>query len=255
VLVLRHVAGGVVVDQLVKQENVKPAAEAAWSIGTSLMVSIATTIIVVGAFFAAAGWLSSPTGSARGARRVIAPALDRYLPYCYGGLAVILGIYLLSASGVGLRTFLTVVVLGVMAAFGLRELSKQTAEEFPGLTYDEVLAPTRKKIATAVADANLGERASKLKRPEVKRPGGMSLPDVRRGSGRGRERSDAEDVGRGAGARGEGITATPGSEAPTQVISEEDARLTRLERLGTLHEKGVLSDAEFAAEKARLLRD
>jgi hypothetical protein len=255
VLVLRHVAGGVIVDQLVKQENVKPAAEAAWSIGTSLMVSIATTIIIVGAFFSAAGWLSSPTGSARGARRVIAPALDRYLPYCYGGLAVILGIYLLSASGVGLRTFLTVVVLGVMAAFGLRELSKQTAEEFPGLTYGEVLAPTRKKIATAVSDANLGERASKLKLPEVKRPSGMSLPDVRRSSGRGPDRSDAEAGGRSEDARGEGVAPAPRSEAPTQVMSDEDARLTRLERLGTLHEKGVLSDAEFVAEKARLLRE
>jgi len=249
VLVLRHVAGGIVVDQLVKQENVKPAAEEAWSIGTSLMVSIATTIIIVGAFFAAAGWLSSPTGSARGARRVIAPALDRYLPYCYGGLAVILGIYLLSASGVGLRTFLTVVVLGVMAALGLRELSKQTAEEFPDLTYGEVLAPTRKAVATAVADAKLGERAAKLKLPEVKRPSGMSLPDVRRGPTRGRERG-GEVGGRGDAGRG-----AAGSEAPTQVMNEEDARLTRLERLGTLHEKGILSDEEFAAEKARLLRE
>jgi hypothetical protein len=250
VLVLRHVAGGVVVDQLVKQENVKPAAEAAWSIGTSLMVSIATTVIIVGAFFAAAGWLASPTGSARGTRRVFAPALSDYLPYCYGGLAVILGIYLLSASGVGLRVFLTVVVLGVMAAFGLRELSKQTAEEYPGLTFEEVFAPTRKRIATAVSDANLGERASKIKLPDVKRPSGMSLPDVRRSSGRGApERSRDED------ARDEGVAAAPGSEAPTQTMSDEDARLTRLERLGTLHEKGVLSDAEFAAEKARLLRE
>lgn len=260
VLVLRHVAGGVVVDQLVKQENVKPAAEAAWSIGTSLMVSIATTIILVGAFFAAAGWLSSPTGSARGARRVIAPALDRYLPYCYGGLAAILGIYLLTASGVGLRTFLTVVVLGAMAAFGLRELSQQTAEEFPDLTYGEVLAPTRKKIQTAVADANLGERASKLKLPEVKRPSGMSLPDVRRGPGRGRGRGtepgapDKPSAPIETDAGGEGAAA-PGSEAPTQVMNAKDARLTRLERLGTLHQKGVLSDEEFAAEKARLLRD
>jgi len=182
---------------------------------------------------------------------VIAPALDRYLPYCYGGLAVILGIYLLSASGVGLRTFLTVVVLGVMAAFGLRELSKQTAEEFPGLTYGEVLAPTRKKIAAAVADANLGERASKLKLPEVKRPSGMSLPDVRRSSGRGRDQG-GEGV---AGARGDAGPVAPVPEAPTAVMNEEDARLTRLERLGTLHEKGILSDEEFAAEKARLLRD
>ncbi|MBN9624095.1 MAG: hypothetical protein J0H06_14295, partial [Actinobacteria bacterium] len=205
VLVLRHVAGGIVVDQLVKQENVKPAAEAAWSIGTSLMVSIATTVIIVGAFFAAAGWLSSPTGSARGARRAIAPALDRYLPYCYGGLAVLLAIYLITASGVGLRTFLTVVVLGIMAAFGLRELSKQTAEEFPGLTYGEVLAPTRKAVATAVADAKLSERASKLKLPDVKRPSGMSLPDVRRGPGHGRDRG-GEAGGRGEAGR---ANATP----------------------------------------------
>jgi hypothetical protein len=215
---------------------VKPAAEAAWSIGTSLMVSIATTIIVVGAFFAAAGWLASPTGSARGTRRVLAPALNRYLPYCYGALATILAIYLVTASDVGLRLFLTVVVLGIMAAFGLHELHKQTEEEFSDLTFGEVFAPTRKAVATAVADAKIGERASKLKLPEVKRPsgGGMGIPDVRRPAG---------------GRRG------AASERPTEVMREEDARLSSLERLATLHEKGVLTDDEFAAEKARLLRD
>jgi hypothetical protein len=253
VVVLRHVAGGVVVDQLVKQQNVKPAAEAAWSIGTSLMVSIATTIIIVGVFFAAAGWLASPTGSARGTRRVFAPALRDYLPYCYGGLAVILGIYLLTASGVGLRTFLTVVVLGIMAAFGLRELSKQTDEEFPGLTFGEIVAPTRRRIATAVSDANLGERASKIKMPEVKRPSGMGLPDVRRPSGGRGGRDRAGDAGGAAAGGAPAGSGAPGPEAPTEVMNDEDARLSRLERLGTLHEKGILSDAEFAAEKARLL--
>jgi hypothetical protein len=168
---------------------------------------------------------------------VIAPALGRYLPWCYGGLVVILGIYLLSASGVGLRTFLTVVVIGIMAALGLRELSKQTAEEFPGLTFGEVLAPTRQAIETAVSDAKLGERASKIKLPEVKRPSGMGIPDVRRPGG-GRQR------GQGA----------PGPQAPAEVMREEDARLSSLERLATLHEKGVLTDEEFAAEKARLLK-
>jgi hypothetical protein len=39
------------------------------------------------------------------------------------------------------------------------------------------------------------------------------------------------------------------------VIDTEEARLNRLERLGTLHEKGILSDAEFAAEKARVLKE
>jgi hypothetical protein len=247
VLVLRQVAGGIVVDQLVKQDNIKPAAEAAWSIGTSLMVSIATTIIIIGVFFAAAGWLSSPTGAARGTRRVVAPALNRYLPYCYGGLVLILGIYLLSASGVGLRTFLTVVVIGIMAAFGLRELSRQTAEEFPGLTFGEVLAPTRKAFDKAVTDSKIGERASKIKlpdvkRPEARRPSGIGIPDVRRPGGRG---------GRG---RVEAAPTAPLPPSRAEVMQEEDARLSSLERLATLHEKGVLSDEEFAAEKARLLK-
>ena len=80
VVVARHIAGGIVVDQLVNQESVKPAGEAAWSIGTSLMISIATTVIIIGVLFAAAGWLSSPTGAARASRRVIAPALRDYSP-------------------------------------------------------------------------------------------------------------------------------------------------------------------------------
>jgi hypothetical protein len=245
VLVLRHVAGSIVVDQLVKQENVKPAAEQAWSIATSLMISVATTIIVVGVLFAIAGWLASPTGSARGTRRVLAPALrERYLPYCYGALVAVLGIYLLTASGVGLRIFLTVLVIGGMAAFGIHELSRQASEEFPGLTFGEVLAPASRQISKVVADANLGERASKIKlpdvkRPEAKRPGGMAIPDVRRPSGR--------------GGRGRGAPPAPQPPSKAELMREEDARLSSLERLATLREKGVLTEEEFAAEKARLL--
>ncbi len=33
----------------------------------------------------------------------------------------------------------------------------------------------------------------------------------------------------------------------------EDARLGRLERLASMHEKGILTDEEFAAEKQRVL--
>ena len=37
------------------------------------------------------------------------------------------------------------------------------------------------------------------------------------------------------------------------MLPDEDARLQRLERLAALHERGVLTDEEFAAEKARVL--
>ncbi len=43
---------------------------------------------------------------------------------------------------------------------------------------------------------------------------------------------------------------TPGSGAPR---SAEDDRLDRLQKLADLHQRGALTDAEFAAEKARIL--
>jgi hypothetical protein len=218
VIVAREIAGGIVVDQLVTAESAKPAGEAAWSIGTSLMTSIATTVIVVGVLFGVAGWLGSPSNSARSTRKAIAPALRDHVAYVYAGLAIVVGIYFLSAPTQGLRSFLTTLIVAGMAAFGIHELRKQSTEEFPDASYDDVLGRTRDKVVDAVKGANLGERASKLRLPERR-------PD------------------------GDGGT----SEAPTQALDTEDARLARLERLGELREKGVLSDEEFATEKSRLL--
>ncbi len=222
VIVARHVAGGIVVGQLVTNQSVKPAAEATWMIATSLMTSIATTVIVIGALFAIAGWLGSPTGSARASRRTIAPALSEYRPFVYTGLAIVVGIYFLSAPTQGLRSFLTTLLVAAMAAFGIRELGRQTATEFPDAKFHTMFGHTKDRVVDAVKGANLGERASKLRLPEMRAPSGG--------------------------------TAAP--EAPTAVLppSEDDARLARLERLGDLREKGVLTDEEFAAEKSRVLR-
>jgi len=220
VIVVREIAGGIVIDQLVTADTAKPAGEAAWSIATSLMISIATTVIVIGVLFALAGWLASPTDSARAVRRVIAPVLRHHPAYVYTALALLVCFYFLTGPTQGLRSLLTTLIVAGMAAFGIHELRKQTAEEFPDAEYDEVFGETRDKVVSAVKDANIGERvgeqASKLRLPEMRRPGA-------------------------------------GGEAPTAERSGEDARLERLERLASLHEKGVLSDEEFAAEKARLL--
>jgi uncharacterized membrane protein YozB (DUF420 family) len=227
VIVARHIAGGIVIDQLVTVESAKPAGEAAWGIATSLMTSIATTVIVIGVLFAAAGWLASPTGAARSVRRAIAPVLQRYSPWVYTGLAILVCIYFLSGPTQGLRTFLTTLIVAGMAAFGIHELRKQTLEEFPDANYGDAFGRTRDKVVSAVRDANIGERvgeqASKLRMPEMKRPG----------------------------AEGE----APTTEAPTAALAtnEEDARLERLERLASLRDKGILTAEEFETEKARLL--
>jgi hypothetical protein len=214
VIVAREIAGGIVVGQLVTDDSARPAADAAWSISTSLMAGIATTIIVFGLLFAIAGWLGSPTGSARATRRFTAPALRDYAPYVYAGLAIVVCIYFLSAPTQNLRSFLTALILAAFAAFGIHELRRGTATEFPDTTYDDYFGGARERVTGAVKSANLGEKASRLR---------------------------------------EGIARPGGEEAPTAVISEDDARLQRLERLATLHERGVLTDEEFAAEKARVL--
>src|SRR6476646_9729680 len=216
---------GIGLDQLVTVESATPAGEAAWDIGTSLMTSIAKTVIIVGILFLAAGWLASPTGGARATRRLFAPTLRLHPAYVYTGLALIVCLYFLTGPTQGLRTFLTTLIIAAMAAFGIHELRKQTEEEFPGATYDETFGGARDKVVTAVKDSNItekvGEQASKLRLPEVKRPGG-----------------DDE-----------------ASEAPTTTLpsNPEDARLARLERLGSLRDKGILTDEEFAAEELCLL--
>jgi hypothetical protein len=172
VIVAREVAGGIVVGQLVKQESIKPAAENAWSISTSLMTSIATTVIVIGVLFGIAGWLASPSGSAKTTRRYLAPGLREFPAYIYAGLAVLVGIYFLAAPTQNLRTFLTTLAVAGLTAFGIHELRRQAQEENPDLTYDELFGDTRERVVGAVksGSASIGEQASKLKLPEVRRP-------------------------------------------------------------------------------------
>ena len=147
VIVFRQIAGGIVVDQLVTDESVKPAAEATWSIGTSLMTSIATTVIVFGVLLGIAGWLGSPTGSARASRRFMAPALRDYIPYVYTGLAIVVCIYFLSASVQNLRSFLTTLVIAGFAAFGIHELRRQSEEEFPDAQFGDYFGGAKERVS------------------------------------------------------------------------------------------------------------
>ena len=245
VIVARQIAGGIVVDQLVVDQGVKPAAEAAWSIATSLMVSIATTVIVIGVLFAAAGWLSSPHRSALATRRVIAPALRDYAPWVYTGLAIVVSIYFLTSSVQSLRTFVTVLIVALMAAAWIHELRKQCSEEFPDLKYGDVFGKQRDRMVSAVKSANLGERAAKIGESARK----VRLPEVpRAGEAAGPEAPTTEAPSAEAPS-----PEPPTTEAPTEVLGGEDQRLARLERLGELREKGILTEEEFAAEKSRIL--
>jgi hypothetical protein len=176
---------------------------------------------VIGGFLIVSGWLASPTTSARETRKALTPALRDYPGYVYAALAIVVGIWFLEAPTQNLRSFLTTVLIAAAAAYGIHELRRQSEEENPDASYDDVIERTRERFVGAVKSANLGERASKLRLPEVKM------------SGSGEESGDAAAQVGGDGGHGD--------------------RIAMLERLGELREKGVLTDEEFEAEKTKVL--
>jgi hypothetical protein len=131
VLAIRDLTGNALVDSLVTNESATEAGDHAWSIGTTLMRGIATTVIAYAVLFMIAAWLGSATKSARKARGVLAPILREYPGWCYGALVLAALIYFAFAPTHGLRAVLTLTLLTGLAAFGLAALRRQTAEEFP----------------------------------------------------------------------------------------------------------------------------
>jgi hypothetical protein len=139
VLILREVVGGVVVRELAT-EGAKPAADATWSIGTSLLSSIAHNVIIFGIFFIVAAWLASPHASAVETRRTLAPVLREYPAAVVAVLGTIALIWLISSAD-STRALLTRLVLIAMAGAGLYELRRWTMREFPNESMSEM--PTR----------------------------------------------------------------------------------------------------------------
>ena len=184
--------------------------------------------------------------SARRARHAIAPLLQRHLPYVYGALGVVLGLYFLIAPTQSLRSLLTTLVLGAMAALGIHQLHRQTATEFPAAGANDQLGRARDRMFEA--GRSIGESAKRIRVPESAR----EFLIGRRISG--------EPTGDGPS---DEPTPQPPVDAPTEELpvqagtitqaSDQETRITHLERLGTLYERGLISEEEFAAEKTRVL--
>lgn len=143
VLILREVIGGVVTRQLAT-DTARPAADAAWSIGTSLLASIAHGVIIFGIFFIVAAWLASPHPSSVSTRRALAPVLREYPAAVSAVLGTIALIWLISAAD-STRALLTRLVLIAMAGTGLYELRRWTMREFPDATLTEAPAQIRER--------------------------------------------------------------------------------------------------------------
>jgi len=131
VLVLRGIAGRTVVNSLVTTASVKPAAEAAYSIGTSVLSDIAWSTIFAGIVIILAGILAGPSRAATAARRFMAPYMRERPDIAYGVGAFLLLLLFLWGPIVATRTFTGVIIITVLAFLGLYVLRRQTTLEFP----------------------------------------------------------------------------------------------------------------------------
>jgi len=243
-LIVRTVAGHAVVDALATTAAAKPAAQDAWSIGTSQLVVAAESTIAYGVVVIVAAWLAGPTHVAVSARRGAAPYL-RDARIAYGVLAALMLIVIVWRPTPATHNAVAVLAMIVLLAGGLELLRRQTAREHPDAT-----------LATAAA----------AQRDWMERMRGSASAAVGRAQERlaqARESASAAASGAAprAGAAAPGATrpappSAAGGRAESPAPSAADqasARIEALERLARLRDAGVLDEQEFAAEKRRLL--
>jgi hypothetical protein len=130
-LVARALAGDQVVDALATTDSVRPAAEAAWSIGTSLLVQAATATLIYGIVLVLAAWLAGQTAWAAATRRNLAPYL-REPRFAWGAFGLVVLVLVAWAPTPAFRQVILALVLIGLLALGLEALRRQTAREYPG---------------------------------------------------------------------------------------------------------------------------
>lgn len=229
ILILRSVAGGILVPELASPD-IQPAAQAAYDIGTDLLKSIAWTVIWASLVLIAGAWLISPNKAAASSRKFLAVPFGRYPGVVYAVLGLAAFIFLITGAG-DQRGFLVRLMIVILVGVGTYFFRRQLMLENPDADFssvNEFFEKSRDKAKEA-----WGNRPRDITK---------NLPKLGGGDKAGSESPGPEGPG------GADTTVLPAVAEP----DPETARLDRLERLASLHERGVLTDEEFAEEKARL---
>ena len=135
-LVARSLAGDEVVNTLATTDSVRPAAEAAWSIGTSLLVQAGTATLIYGIVIVLAAWLAGSTGWAVAVRRELAPYLSEPR-FAWGAFGIVVLILIAWAPTPAFRQPILALVLIGLLALGVEALRRQTAREYPDATRED----------------------------------------------------------------------------------------------------------------------
>lgn len=223
ILIIRSVVGGILVPELAAPD-VQPAAQAAYDIGTELLKSIAWTVIWSSFVLIVGSWLISPNKAAGSTRKFLAVPFGRYPGAVYALLGLVAFIFLITGAG-DQRGFLVRLMIVVLVGVGTFFFRRQLMLENPDADFSGV-------------NDFFDRSKQKAKDAWDNRPRDISknLPKIGGGGDKEADKSPAE----------------PATAVLPAQADPEDIRLDRLERLAAMHEKGVLTDEEFADEKKRI---
>jgi hypothetical protein len=256
VLVVRVVGGHAVVDQLATTEAVRPATQAVWDIATNMLRDIAWGAIITAIPIIAAAVLAGPTQPAVATRRLLAPWMRDQRGVTYGVVGVLLLILILWAPLTWMQSPIPVLLMVLLVVVGVELLCRQSIREFPDAQLPnagEVLSRwgtsarrTMEKGGTAVSDAVSSVRdrhsdAGSARASAAEAPTVVVAPKA--------------DVAPEPAAPVAPVAAVaPAAPAPTPApAASEDDVLGQLERLVALQQSGLLTKAEVAAQKRRIL--
>jgi len=175
VLVVRSISGGVVVGELTNTAAVEPAANATWSISTSLLSQIAGGLIINGIILMIVAWIAGPTRVAVGLREASAPYMRERPAITY---AVVGLIFLLMVAWGPTRVFrepIGILALALLLVLGTEALRRQTAREFP----DATLEGEGLRGSWARARQSTSQRAASMRGRRSEAPTAVVTPEER----------------------------------------------------------------------------
>ncbi len=222
VVLIRNAGGDAIVNALVTDLTIKPAATAAWNIESTLLSQLATQAIVVGVMLIIAGLLGGPTKAAKAARGWLAPVINRYPEATFAGVGLLILLFLIWAPIPAASRPSFIIIFIILVMLGTYMLRRETLRDFPdvGAPSGDAMRAGTQKIGAAFSRAGAAVKQTTTK----------AADEVR------------------SMTRSSGDKTTPTGDVESQ-------RIAKLERLVALRDGGALTDSEFAAEKAKILSD
>jgi hypothetical protein len=154
-LIVQEQAGQALVNALTQTAAVEPAATAAWTISTTLLVQAAWATIGYGVFMVFAAWLAGPSRPTVAIRRAVAP-YARHPGVAYAVLAVFVAVLLWWAPTPATRDPALALILIALLAIATEALRRKIAREHPDADMGESLERLRERARHGVAWARQG---------------------------------------------------------------------------------------------------